>query len=93
MDTLEGSLLKVEHASAHEDPRGVSLSHEVITRAQELSVPEVEVRARLALAWTLMEQKPTEAHEHVRMATYLAEAIGHPGLQARAHCLAARMAV
>ncbi|MFC4640231.1 sensor domain-containing diguanylate cyclase [Deinococcus hohokamensis] len=93
MDSLQTRLLAAEHASAVEDLGGVPLAREVIAHAEAQGALDVEVRARLALAWTLLEEQPSEVQEQVRVATAQAEALGDPLLRAQAHCMAARVAV
>ena len=93
LPALLAAVVQVEQLCAVEDPAGPLRACAAITQAQLHGTAALEARARLAYAWGLIEQHPTEARVQIDAAAKQAEIVGDLGLQAHAHCLFGRLAI
>ncbi|SMB82851.1 tetratricopeptide repeat-containing diguanylate cyclase [Deinococcus hopiensis] len=93
LPALRAAVIQVEQLCAVEDPAGPLEACAAILQAQAHGRPALEARVRLAYAWGLVEQRPSEARVQIDAAAKQAKIAGDAGLQAHAQCLSGRLAV
>ncbi|ADV68067.1 GGDEF domain-containing protein [Deinococcus maricopensis] len=93
LPALERAVREVEWLCALEDVRALSAAQDTLHLAQTLHAPAHEVRVRLAVAWTLLDQDPHAAGEDVERAAALAAPLNDAALTAHVECMAARVAL
>jgi len=90
---LHAALARAEHLCAHEHADGPAAARDVASRAQASKDHAVEARARLALAWAILEYDPAEARANVEQAARIADTMQEPAIRAQAQCMTARLCV